>query len=75
MKARLSAATFYAGPKDQDNLGDIADGLDLTVDYGILWFISQPLFWLLQLSIAFVGNWGVAIIAITLLVKGLTLPI
>lgn len=69
------AATFYAGPKDQDNLAQIANGLDLTVDYGMLWFISQPLFWLLQLIHGFVGNWGVAIIAITLLVKGILFPL
>lgn len=69
------AATFYAGPKDQDNLAQIANGLDLTVDYGMLWFISQPLFWLLQLIHGVVGNWGVAIIAITLLVKGLLFPL
>lgn len=68
-------ATFYAGPKDQDNLAQIANGLDLTVDYGMLWFISQPLFWLLQLIHGVVGNWGVAIIAITLLVKGLMFPL
>lgn len=68
-------ATFYAGPKDQDNLAQIANGLDLTVDYGMLWFISQPLFWLLQLIHGVVGNWGVAIIAITLLVKGLLFPL
>ncbi|WP_333796834.1 membrane protein insertase YidC [Rheinheimera sp.] len=69
------AATFYAGPKDQDNLAQIANGLDLTVDYGMLWFISQPLFWLLQLIHGVVGNWGVAIIAITLLVKGILFPL
>ncbi|CAI3806823.1 membrane protein insertase YidC [Rheinheimera sp. MM224] len=69
------ASTFYAGPKDQDNLAAIADGLDLTVDYGFLWFISQPLFWLLTTIQSFVSNWGVAIIMITLLVKGVMYPL
>ncbi|OYW92214.1 MAG: membrane protein insertase YidC, partial [Alishewanella sp. 32-51-5] len=69
------ASTFYAGPKDQDNLAAIADGLDLTVDYGFLWFISQPLFWLLTLIQGFVSNWGVAIIIITLIVKGVMYPL
>jgi YidC/Oxa1 family membrane protein insertase len=69
------ASTFYAGPKDQDNLAAIADGLDLTVDYGFLWFISQPLFWLLTLIQGFVSNWGVAIIMITLIVKGVMYPL
>lgn len=69
------ASTFYAGPKDQDKLAAIADGLDLTVDYGFLWFISQTLFWLLTTIQSFVGNWGVAIIMITLLVKGVMYPL
>ena len=68
-------STFYAGPKDQDNLAAIADGLDLTVDYGFLWFISQPLFALLTFIQSFVSNWGVAIIMITLIVKGAMYPL
>ncbi len=60
---------FYAGPKIQDNLAELANGLDLTVDYGFLWFISQPLFWLLTTIQGFVVNWGLAIILITVLVK------
>jgi YidC/Oxa1 family membrane protein insertase len=69
------AVSFYAGPKTQDNLAKLANGLDLTVDYGILWFISQPLFWLLTTIQGFVVNWGVAIICITLIVKGAMYPL
>ncbi len=68
-------STFYAGPKTQDNLAKLANGLDLTVDYGFLWFISQPLFWLLTLIQSVVVNWGVAIIIITLIVKGIMYPL
>lgn len=68
-------SSFYAGPKTQDNLAKLANGLDLTVDYGFLWFISQPLFWLLTLIQGFVVNWGVAIICITLIVKGVMYPL
>lgn len=68
-ESKTVTATFYAGPKDQDQLKQIARGLDLTVDYGMLWFISQPLFWLLQHIQLIVGNWGVSIILITLLIK------
>lgn len=68
-------SVFYAGPKDQDHLANLADGLDLTVDYGFLWFISQPLFALLTLIQSLVTNWGVAIIIITLLIKGLMFPL
>ncbi|MBU2183315.1 MAG: membrane protein insertase YidC [Gammaproteobacteria bacterium] len=69
------SSSFYAGPKSQDNLAKLANGLDLTVDYGFLWFISQPLFWLLTLIQGFVVNWGVAIICITLIVKGAMYPL
>lgn len=73
-QASLSS-TFYAGPKDQDHLANIANGLDLTVDYGFLWFISQPLFWLLTTIQGVVVNWGLAIICITLIVKGAMYPL
>jgi len=62
-------ASLYVGPKDQDRLSQIADNLNLTVDYGWLWWIAQPLFWLLEHIHALVGNWGVAIILLTVLVK------
>lgn len=64
------SATLYVGPKDQDTLAGLARGLDLTVDYGPLWWLSQPLFTLLQWLHSFAGNWGAAIILITLIVKG-----
>lgn len=74
---------LYVGPKDQYKLAKIAEGLDLSVDYGWLWWIAQPLYALLyffytgelhmfgtviDLGIG-VGNWGVAIILLTLIVK------
>ena len=68
-------AELYLGPKDQDNLAQLANGLDLTVDYGILWWLSQPLFALLQFLHSLVGNWGVAIILITVIVKGAMYPL
>ena len=61
------AATFYAGPKKQDELEKIAPGLDLTVDYGFLWFLSQFLFLVMELIHGALGNWGLAIIGITIL--------
>ena len=62
-------AEFYAGPKDQYRLEEISPYLDLSVDYGWLWWIAQPLFWLLIKIHALVGNWGVAIILLTVLIK------
>jgi YidC/Oxa1 family membrane protein insertase len=60
---------LYVGPKIQKNLKSLAEGLELTVDYGYLTVISQPLFWLLQKIHEYVGNWGWAIIIVTLLIK------
>ncbi len=62
-------ARFYIGPKEQDRLKEVAEGLRLTVDYGILTFLAQPLFWLLGHIFDLVGNWGVAIMILTLLIK------
>ena len=64
-------AIFYAGPKDTDKLKTIAPHLNLTVDYGWLWWIAIPLFWLLQQIHWLVGNWGLAIIGLTIFVKAI----
>ena len=61
--------TLYVGPKNQSVLSDLAPHLDLVVDYGWLWWIAQPLFWLLTTIQSVVVNWGIAIIVLTLLVK------
>jgi YidC/Oxa1 family membrane protein insertase len=68
-------ASFYAGPKDQYRLAEIAEGLDLTVDYGFLWWLAQPLFFMLTFIHSFAGNWGLAIIGLTIIVKSLLYPL
>jgi len=60
---------LYAGPKIQKLLSAAAPHLERTVDYGWLWFISEPLFWLLQKLHGLFGNWGWAIIVLTLMIK------
>lgn len=60
---------LYIGPKLQDDLGALAAGLDLTVDYGIFSIISKPIFWLLKLLHSILGNWGWAIIFVTITLK------
>lgn len=62
-------ATLYAGPKSQGNLEVLSPGLDLTVDYGILWFLAKPIFWLLGHIHDLLGNWGWSIIALTIVIK------
>ncbi len=69
------ASTLWVGPEIQDKMAAVAPHLDLTVDYGWLWFISQPLFKLLKWIHGFVGNWGFAIIIITFIVRGIMYPL
>lgn len=59
----------FTGPKIQDKLAAAAPYLELTVDYGWLTIIAQPLFWLLKTIHGFVGNWGWAIIFTTFVIK------
>ena len=61
--------TLFVGPKLQSQLADIAPSLKLTVDYGFLTILSNPLFWLLSKVYDFVGNWGLAIIIVTIIIK------
>lgn len=60
---------LFLGPKLQGELHEIAPGLELTVDYGWFWFIAKPLFWCLQKFHALTGNWGWAIVLVTLMLK------
>lgn len=62
-------ANLYLGPKLQNDLPKVAPGLQYTVDYGMVSFIAQPLFWILSHIHTLVGNWGLSIILLTLLVK------
>lgn len=64
-----SEARLYVGPKLQSTLNEIAPGLALTVDYGVLTFISEPLHWVLAKLYGLTGNWGFAIILLVLLIK------
>ena len=60
---------YYAGPKDQYVLRDISPGLDKTIDYSFLWFIASPIYWLLSRINSVIGNYGISIILLTLVVK------
>jgi YidC/Oxa1 family membrane protein insertase len=66
---------LYVGPQDQDALAKLAKGLDLTVDYGIFTVIAAPLFWLLKWLYGLIGNWGWAIIAMTVIIKSAFYPL
>ncbi|HWT54338.1 MAG TPA: membrane protein insertase YidC [Rhodocyclaceae bacterium] len=66
---------LYAGPQEQDKLEGIAPGLDRVVDYGWLTIIASPLFWVLEKLHSLIGNWGWAIIALTVMLKLIFFPL
>jgi len=65
----LYETRIFIGPKLQDEMKQVAPGLELTVDYGLLTVLAQPLFWLLKTIHQYVGNWGWAIVLVTMLIK------
>ncbi|MGB5177511.1 MAG: membrane protein insertase YidC, partial [Gammaproteobacteria bacterium] len=67
--AALFETQIFIGPKLQDEMKQVAPGLELTVDYGLLTVLAQPLFWLLKTIHGLVGNWGWAIVLVTVLIK------
>ena len=64
--------TLFVGPKLQNQLAAVAPGLELTVDYGKLTIIAQPIFWVLARIEKFIGNWGWSILLLTVLIKAVT---
>lgn len=68
-------STLFIGPKDQDAMELVAEDLNLTVDYGFLWWLAQPIFKLLQLLQSFLVNWGLSIIAVTIIIKMVLYPL
>ena len=68
-------AQFYVGPKDQVRLEELAEYLDLTVDYGFLWMLAKPIFAAMKYIHSVVGNWGWSIILLTIGIKILLYPL
>lgn len=66
---------LYSGPELADQLKALAPHLDLTIDYGWLWFISDAIFWAMQKIYNIVGNWGWSIVLVTILIKLLFYPL
>lgn len=73
--SKAFAATLWTGPKLAKQMESTAEYLDLTIDYSWLWFIAKPLHSLLTFIQNFVGNWGVAIIILTFIVRGAMYPL
>ncbi len=66
---------LYVGPQDQESLAKTAKGLDLVVDYGIFTVLAAPLFWLLKWLHGILGNWGWAIVVMTIMIKSAFYPL
>jgi YidC/Oxa1 family membrane protein insertase len=70
-----TSVNLYAGPQEQDILKKLAPGLDLVVDYGWLTVVAAPIFWALQAIHKLVGNWGWAIVILTIFIKAAFYPL
>lgn len=68
-------SAFWAGPKDQYRLEEISQDLGLTIDYGKLWFVAYPIFWLLSKINEQVGNFGFSIVLLTLVIRLMFYPL
>ena len=66
---------LYVGPKLPGQLAEIEENLDLTVDYGFLWWLGKPMYWFLELGNKIFNNWGMAIIFLTVALKIITWPL
>jgi len=64
-------ASLYVGPKILERLEKVAPNLNLTIDFGWLWLIAKPLYFVLKFIHEYVGNWGIAIILLTVMIKAL----
>ncbi len=70
-----TSVTLYAGPQEQSVLKQIAPGLNLVVDYGWLTVVAAPIFWALEAIHKLVGNWGWAIVVLTVILKAIFFPL
>jgi YidC/Oxa1 family membrane protein insertase len=66
---------IYAGPKDHDNLAKLNLGLEHIIDFGFFSIIARPLFWVLKFFYSFLGNYGWAIVLLTIVVRIPFIPI
>jgi YidC/Oxa1 family membrane protein insertase len=69
------AVPLFSGPQEHERLKAAAPGLDLVVDFGWLTIIAWPLFWVLEKFHGLTGNWGVAIILLTVSLKLVFFPL
>ena len=64
----------YAGPKSFEILGQVDEGLQQVVDYGMFGFLAKPILWLLKFLYSIIGNWGWSIVGLTIIIRAIVLP-
>lgn len=69
------SSVLYSGPIIKANLVNLAPNLEKTLDYGMLSFFSEIIFWVMNHIHSLVGNWGLAIILVTVLIKAIFYPL
>ena len=74
-KTATTTNTLFVGPKYPGELSKIQQNLDLTVDYGFLFWLGKPMYWVLEQGNAIFKNWGMAIIFLTVIIKLITWPL
>lgn len=67
--------TVFIGPKEIDTLKAVGKGIERSIDFGIFWFISIPLLYILHFFHRFTASYGVDIIILTVLIKALMAPL
>ncbi|MBU3608130.1 membrane protein insertase YidC [Polynucleobacter nymphae] len=71
----VEKSRLFVGPQEESVLETIAPGFELLKDYGYLTILAKPIFWLLEKIHGYVGNWGWAIILLTILIKLVFFPL
>jgi len=71
----VEKSRLFVGPQEEKVLETIAPGFELLKDYGYLTILAKPIFWLLEKIHGYVGNWGWAIILLTVLIKLVFFPL
>ena len=71
---------LFAGAKEVATLGAVesktnALNFDLMIDWGWFYFLTKPMFWAIDHLYGLVGNFGIAILLITVIVKAIFFPL
>lgn len=75
LKSGVNAYSVYAGPKEYDTLKELKADLEHIIDFGFFSILARPLFWILKFFYRFMGNYGWAIVLLTIITRLPFIPI